>query len=146
MFFPTCCVQLRVRNDFLLVLGEDSQRMQLFVLQEMQTSSFVLNEVAFLHIMSYNLVCFLQPKTKRKSKQNIFNIPCSCLMNSLHSMPPPITLQQGQQGSDITLFQFSHPKARKATVINLVTVSIGYHLSTNTRSISTISVCTDHST
>lgn len=35
-------------------------------------------------------------------------------MNSLHSMPPPIVLQQGQQGSDVALFQFCHPKARRA--------------------------------
>ena len=95
----------------------------------MQTSSCVLNEAAFLCIMSYNLFCFLQPKTRRNSNQNVFNIACSCLMNSLHSMPPPIMLQEGQQGSDVALFQFSHPKARKATATNLVTVtvSIGYH-------------------
>lgn len=101
--------------------------MLLFVLKEMQT--LVLNEAAFLCIMSYNLFCFLQPKTKRKSNQNVFNIACSCLMNSLHSMPPPVVLQLGQQDSDVALFQFSHPKVRKATTTNLVTVtvSIGYH-------------------
>lgn len=78
--------------------------------------------------MHYILFCFLQPKTKRKSNKNVFNIACFCLMNSLHSMLPPIMFQQGQQGSDVALFQFSHPKARKATTTNLVTVtvSIGY--------------------
>lgn len=103
--------------------------MQLFVLQEMQTSSFILNEAAFLCIMSYNLFSFLQPKTKRKSNQNVLNIACSCLMNSLHSIPPPVMLQQGQQGSDVALFLFSYPKARKATATNpvTVTVSVGYH-------------------
>lgn len=95
----------------------------------MQASSLLLNEAGFLCVMSYNLICFLQPKTKRKSNQNVFNIACFCLMNSFHSMAPPIMLQQGQEGSDVALFQFSYPKLRKATAINLVTdtVSIGYH-------------------
>ncbi|NXH10183.1 TENA protein, partial [Bucco capensis] len=35
-------------------------------------------------------------ETKRKSNQNKFNIPCSCLTNSLPSIPPHIMPQQGQ--------------------------------------------------
>lgn len=95
----------------LLTLWEGSQRTQLFVLQEMQTSSFVWCEAAFFCMLSYNLFYILQPKSRRKSNQNVSNIACSCLMSSLHSMPPPVMLQQGQQGSDVALPQFSHPKA-----------------------------------
>lgn len=61
--------------------------------------------------LSYNLFYILQPKSRRRSNQNVSNIACSCLMSSLHSMPPPVMLQQGQQGSHAALSKFSHPKA-----------------------------------
>lgn len=49
-------------------------------------------------------------------------------MSSLHSMPPPVMLQQGQQGSHAPFLSFLIQKQKQAIVTNLVrvTLSIGY--------------------
>ncbi|NXM00486.1 TENA protein, partial [Tyrannus savana] len=66
-------------------------------------------------------ISLVAEKGRHKSKP-------TTVKGSTGDIPPPVMLQQGQQGSHVALFQFSHLKVGKVTAPNLVpaTISTGY--------------------